>query len=53
MIAHGEEVPGGFRPHTIDGSMTKLPVVRGRECITALQRGFVIDRQKGSHNPNT
>ena len=30
--------------------MTRLPVVRGRECITALQRGgFVIDRQKGSH----
>jgi len=30
--------------------MTKLPVVKGRECIRALQRGgFVIDRQKGSH----
>ncbi len=30
--------------------MTKLPVVKGRECINALQRGgFVIDRQKGSH----
>ncbi|MEZ4669767.1 MAG: type II toxin-antitoxin system HicA family toxin [Anaerolineae bacterium] len=30
--------------------MTKLPVVNGRECISALQRGgFVIDRQKGSH----
>jgi len=30
--------------------MTKLPVVNGRECIHALQRGgFVIDRQKGSH----
>jgi predicted RNA binding protein YcfA (HicA-like mRNA interferase family) len=30
--------------------MTKLPVVNGRECVSALQRGgFVIDRQKGSH----
>ena len=30
--------------------MSKLPVVKGRECIRALQRGgFVIDRQKGSH----
>lgn len=30
--------------------MTKLPVVKGRECIRALQRaGFYIDRQKGSH----
>jgi predicted RNA binding protein YcfA (HicA-like mRNA interferase family) len=30
--------------------MTKLPVVKGRECIRALQRGgFIIDRQKGSH----
>jgi predicted RNA binding protein YcfA (HicA-like mRNA interferase family) len=30
--------------------MTKLPVVKGRECIRALQRGgFVFDRQKGSH----
>jgi predicted RNA binding protein YcfA (HicA-like mRNA interferase family) len=30
--------------------MTKLPVVNGRECIRALQRGgFVMDRQKGSH----
>lgn len=28
----------------------KLPVVSGRECITALQRvGFVFRRQKGSH----
>jgi predicted RNA binding protein YcfA (HicA-like mRNA interferase family) len=30
--------------------MTKLPVVNGRECIRALERGgFVFDRQKGSH----
>jgi predicted RNA binding protein YcfA (HicA-like mRNA interferase family) len=30
--------------------MTPLPVVKARECITALQRaGFYIDRQKGSH----
>ncbi|MCA9909373.1 MAG: type II toxin-antitoxin system HicA family toxin [Anaerolineae bacterium] len=30
--------------------MTPLPVVKGEECITALQRaGFIIKRQKGSH----
>jgi predicted RNA binding protein YcfA (HicA-like mRNA interferase family) len=32
--------------------MTKLPVVKGRECIRALQRGgfiLIIDRQKGSY----
>lgn len=30
--------------------MTKLPVVKGRECIRALERaGFVVDRQRGSH----
>jgi predicted RNA binding protein YcfA (HicA-like mRNA interferase family) len=30
--------------------MTKLPVVKGKECVRALQRGgFSIDRQKGSH----
>ncbi|MBC7871446.1 MAG: type II toxin-antitoxin system HicA family toxin [Chitinophagaceae bacterium] len=30
--------------------MTKLPVVNGRQCIRALQKGgFVIERQKGSH----
>jgi predicted RNA binding protein YcfA (HicA-like mRNA interferase family) len=30
--------------------MTRLPAVRGNECVRALQRaGFVIDRQKGSH----
>ena len=30
--------------------MTKLPIVNGRECISALEKGgFVFDRQKGSH----
>lgn len=30
--------------------MTRLPVVKARECIRALERaGFVLDRQEGSH----
>jgi predicted RNA binding protein YcfA (HicA-like mRNA interferase family) len=30
--------------------VNKLPLIPGRECIRALQRGgFVIDRQRGSH----
>ena len=30
--------------------MSKLPVVSGRETVSALTRiGFTIDRQKGSH----
>lgn len=30
--------------------MTPLPVVSGRECVTALQRvGFRVVRQRGSH----
>ena len=30
--------------------MSKLPVISGRDCITALQKaGFVISSQKGSH----
>ena len=30
--------------------MTKLPVVKARECIRALERaGFVFDRQEGGH----
>lgn len=30
--------------------MTPLPVVKGAECVNALQRaGFVVKRQKGSH----
>jgi len=30
--------------------VSKLPVISGRECVTALQRaGFRVRRQKGSH----
>jgi predicted RNA binding protein YcfA (HicA-like mRNA interferase family) len=30
--------------------MTKLPVVSGRECVTALEgAGFYVKRQEGSH----
>jgi predicted RNA binding protein YcfA (HicA-like mRNA interferase family) len=30
--------------------MSSLPVVSGRECVTALQQaGFLVARQRGSH----
>ncbi|MBC7815186.1 MAG: type II toxin-antitoxin system HicA family toxin [Burkholderiales bacterium] len=30
--------------------MSKLPIISGRECVSALQRaGFTIRRQTGSH----
>ena len=30
--------------------MTRLPAVKSRECVRALERaGFYVDRQKGSH----
>jgi len=30
--------------------MSKLPVISGQECVSALERsGFYIKRQKGSH----
>ncbi len=30
--------------------MSKLPVISGQECVSALDsRGFFINRQKGSH----
>ena len=29
--------------------MSRLPVISGAVCIKALGKGFVIDRQRGSH----
>jgi predicted RNase H-like HicB family nuclease/predicted RNA binding protein YcfA (HicA-like mRNA interferase family) len=53
LIEDGEEVPEDVDASIQvipDDRITELPIINGRECIRALQRGgLVVKRQKGSH----